>query len=56
MLPVLAWLLVGVSKVRDGVLLFDLFNSLQLLQLLLLILCFCFFLNSYKLLINVFYM
>ena len=56
MLPVLAWLLVGVSKIRR-VLFFDLINSLQLLQLLfLLILGCCFFFNSYRFLINIFYM
>ena len=34
MLPVLAWLLVGVSKIRR-VLFFNLFNSFKLLQLFL---------------------
>ncbi len=56
MLPVLAWLLVGVSKIRR-VLFFNLINSFKLLQLLsLLVLGCCFFFNSYVLLINVFYM
>ena len=56
MLPVLAWLLVGVSIIRS-ILFFDLINSLQLLQLLfLLILGCCFFFNHYRFLINVFYM
>ena len=56
MLPVLAWLLVGVSKI-SRVLFFDLINHLQLLQLLfLLVLGRCFFFNSYRFLINVFYM
>ena len=56
MLPVLAWLLVGVRKIRR-VLFFNLINSFKLLQLLsLLVLSCCFFFNSYVLLINVFYM
>ena len=56
MLPVLAWLLVGVSKIRR-VLFFDLINHLQPLQLLfLLVLGCCFFFNSYIVLSNGFYM
>ena len=56
MLPVLAWLLVGVSIIRR-VLFFSWFNNLQLLQLLfLLVLGCCFFFNSYVVLSNGFYM
>src|SRR6266542_1445925 len=56
MLPVLAWLLVGVSIIRR-VLFFNLINSFKLVQLLsFLVLGCCFFLNRYVLLINVFYM
>src|SRR6266540_6972908 len=56
MLPVLAWLRVGVSIIRR-VLFFSWINSLQLLQLrFLLVLGCCFFFNSYRFLINVFYM
>src|SRR6266540_5145034 len=54
--PELAWLLVGVSEIRR-VLFFDLINHLQLLQLLFLLVLGCyFFFNSYRFLINVFYM
>jgi len=52
--PVLAWLLVGVSKIRR-VLFFNLINSFKLLQLFLDFNFSCFFFNSYQLLINVFY-
>ena len=55
MLPVLAWLRVGVSIIRR-VLFFSLFYGFKLLQLFLLVLGCSFCFNSYRFLINVFYM
>ena len=55
MLPVLAWLLVGVSIIRR-VLFFSWFNNLQLLQLFLDFNFNCFFFDSYVVLSYGFYM